>query len=72
MKIINPLDQDFEPLAVDKTGPVHGLVVRGGKLTEREFDALYGGDRRGTTPKILFEDENGNPEPRPPGQDGGD
>jgi hypothetical protein len=65
-KIRNPIDADFEPLVENKTGPVYGLVV-GTRKTEAELVACYGGDRRGMTQKILFEDEDGNPEPEPPG-----
>jgi hypothetical protein len=52
------LDQGPEPEAAD--APKHGLVV-GPRLTEKEFEAIHGGDRRKLPPdEIIFEDEHGN------------
>jgi hypothetical protein len=66
----NILDQDFEPLASEQTGPQMGLVVRGVKLSEREFEALYGGKQE--LQPVAFENEAGEPEVAAPGRDGGE
>lgn len=66
----NILDQEFEPLATDDGRAQMGLVVRGLKLSEREFEALYGGKQE--PGEVLFESEDGTPEPTAPGRDGGE
>jgi hypothetical protein len=63
---VNPLDQDFIPLHTDDGPPQMGLVVRGGKLTEREFEALYSGKQE--PGEVLFVGEDGLPEPTAPGR----
>jgi hypothetical protein len=65
------IDQEFEPLAADKSGPIHGLVV-GPRLTEKQFEAmaveLNAMAKAGTLPVVEFENELGELETRAPGR----
>lgn len=67
----NLTDIPLKPKGRDGTDLQTGcLVVRGGKLSEAEFNRLYGGDQRKVEQAgITFEDEDGNVQTSSPQRD---
>lgn len=63
----NLTDIHRKPTGKDGLAVVTGFLIVGYKKTEKEFSAIYGGDRSKLPPdEVIFEDADGNVETSSP------